>query len=389
MKNKLLLLVVILVSAVSGRAEAKISNLQKLFVFGDSLTDTGNSMILTEDYGHKNPLPAGYPPFWPPQPPYWVGRSSNGPVAPEYLWQAFHPGSPGPGASLAGGTNYAINGSTTGLENFNTISPGVLPAFRPAYAQFGAAWQLAQFRSKAPVFDPASSLFLVWLFPNDLLYWFNTGFMTPGTVTGAPGSVGDVSSLIGNGITNIAQTIGTLASSGATQFLVPNMPDLSRTPLFLNAPAVQRDQLSAITDVFNQALDQRLIQLEGRLQQSQQSISIDIFDTEALFDAVLDDPQAYGFSSTQQPCLSRVNDVVTVCADPDISFFWDDFHPTTAAHALFGQRFAEAVAAPVPGPLPVFGAAVAFAWSRRLRRRVRCSAIRPFNAAPQLPRNQP
>ena len=45
-------------------------------------------------------------------------------------------------------------------------------------------------------------------------------------------------------------------------------------------------------------------------------------------------------------------------------------HPRTA----YGLRDVGAVQASVPGPLPVLGGAVAFGWSRRLRRRIRQGA---------------
>ncbi len=370
--KKLLLFILVFTSVVVGdRAEAKVSRLQNLFVFGDSLSDTGNSRIVTKNYGQTNNLQPGYPLFWPPDPPYSMGRSTNGLVAPEYLWQAFNPGSQGPVASVVGGTNYAINGSTTGLENFNSISPGVLTDFHPAYNKLGAAWQLQEFAKRQPSFSPDSSLFMVWLFPNDLLYWFNSPLKTPGTVTGGEGKVDDVSGLIVNGISNIAGTVGTLASFGATQFLVPNMPDLSRTPLFLDLPKQQRDDISNITDGFNDGLELTLNQLENSLKLENPLTEIITFDTESLFDTVLDDPSAYGFNNVEDPCFTRVETVVFVCDAPDSSFFWDDFHPTTAAHQLFGQRFAAAVASPVPGPLSVLGVTTAFAWSRRLRRRLR------------------
>ncbi len=232
---------------VGDRAAAKVSVLHKLIVFGDSLSDTGNSRIVTEAYGQTR-IPQATPaccgrPGWfsilmPTSFSYDMGRCSNGPVAPEYRWEAFNQGSLGPQASLIGGTNSAITGSTTGLENFNSISPGVLSDFQPAYDQLGASWPCQEFVCAAPGFDPATSLFMVWLFPNDLLYWFSSGFMAPGTVIGAGGTIGSVSSLITNGIDNIATTIGTLASFAATQILVPNMPDLSLTTLFLEAPEV-------------------------------------------------------------------------------------------------------------------------------------------------------
>jgi len=89
-------------------AAAALTTLSNLFVFGDSLSDGGNSGLLTQ----SPVLPTGFPP-----PPYAGGRYSNGPVAVEYLWQSYHPGSTSFTPSLAGGTNYALGGATTGLDN--------------------------------------------------------------------------------------------------------------------------------------------------------------------------------------------------------------------------------------------------------------------------------
>lgn len=98
-KRKKVLLGVFVIGSflVGDRAAAKVSVLHNLFVFGDSLTDTRNSRIVTEADGQANTLPAGYPSSWPPEPLYFMGRRTNGLVAPEYLWEAFNPGSPGPG----------------------------------------------------------------------------------------------------------------------------------------------------------------------------------------------------------------------------------------------------------------------------------------------------
>ena len=49
--------------------------------------------------------------------------------------------------SLAGGTNFAIGGSTTGLESFNEITDSVPDELHPAYAEHSAAWQLEQFQA--------------------------------------------------------------------------------------------------------------------------------------------------------------------------------------------------------------------------------------------------
>jgi phospholipase/lecithinase/hemolysin len=87
-------------------ARAGVASLSNLFVFGDSLSDSGNAGVLTG--GNFTPLP------------YVGNRASNGPVAVEYLWQIFNPGNNGfkPSLSVGGaGTNYSILGATTGKKN--------------------------------------------------------------------------------------------------------------------------------------------------------------------------------------------------------------------------------------------------------------------------------
>ncbi len=108
-------------------------------------------------------------------------------------------------------------------------------ALKPAYFQKSNAWQLSTYASQSPVFDPATSLFVVWLFPNDVFYADKTG-MLPGVVPGSPGGA----NLVANGIANILTTVQTLALGGAQHFLVPNMPDLGMTPDFLNTPGCAR-----------------------------------------------------------------------------------------------------------------------------------------------------
>jgi phospholipase/lecithinase/hemolysin len=84
-------------------ARAGVPSLSNLFVFGDSLSDSGNAGPLTG--GAYTPAP------------YVGNRVSNGPVAVEYLWQTFNPGNTDFKPSLKGGTNYSIIGATTGLKN--------------------------------------------------------------------------------------------------------------------------------------------------------------------------------------------------------------------------------------------------------------------------------
>ncbi len=92
-------------------ARAELLTISDMFVFGDSLSDGGNSGLLTQ-------AAAGV--VFPPA-PYAGGRYSNGPTAVERLWNLYNTDG-GLRPSLAGGTNFAIGGSTTGLESFNEIN---------------------------------------------------------------------------------------------------------------------------------------------------------------------------------------------------------------------------------------------------------------------------
>jgi phospholipase/lecithinase/hemolysin len=220
-RASLVVLVLATLSGLTAPAAASLMQLTSLFVFGDNFSDAGNSGLRSQQY-------AGSPSAVFPPPPYYNGQYSNGPVAVQQLWNLYNPANPGGFTpSLAGGTDYAIGGSTTGLQNYNAVNPSVPPLLQPAYAQYGAAWQLQQFDVQNPAFDPATSLFVVWLFPNDVFYAVQTGTL-PGVVPGSPGDA----NLVGNGIANIMTTIRTLALDGAQHFLVPNVPDLAETPAF-------------------------------------------------------------------------------------------------------------------------------------------------------------
>ena len=101
-------------------AGAALLQLSSLFVIGDSLSDGGNSGLRTQQFTGDPAV------IWPPPPFYYNGQYSNGPVAVEYLWNSYNPGNPGRfRPSLAGGTNFAIGGSTSGLENYNSVRPSI------------------------------------------------------------------------------------------------------------------------------------------------------------------------------------------------------------------------------------------------------------------------
>ena len=348
-------------------AKARISSLSNLFSFGDSLSDSGNSKSVSQSAKGFTFPPA----------PYDDGRFSNGPVAVEYLWQIFNPGSTAFKNSLSPGsqgTNYAIAGSSSGLQNNLELNPAVISAgLSTAYNEKGNAWQLKGFEDQNKTFDPDTSLFTVWFFPNDLL-WYNSTLPNslPGTYTGNQGPniappIG-YDFVVGNAINNIVGTITKLADSyGARHFLVPNSPLIGSTPEFAGTP--QQVGLNQISAGFNSLLQTNL----NLLSSQRPDLDIIQFQTDDLQLEILNNPSLFGFTDVTTRCISNMSCVTNSGGAAKDWFYWDGTHPTTTGHHIFAQRIYQDVYQPAPGPLPLIGVAAGFGWSRQLRRRIKSS----------------
>ncbi len=324
-------------------AQARLTTLSNLFVFGDSLSDVGNAGALSGGV---------YPPS-----PYVGNRYSNGEVAVEYLWRAFNPSGPPLKASAQGGTNFAIGGSTTGKENNLEFAANPGPPLNAAFANKGNASQLIQFGSRS--FDADTSLFTIWLFPNDVFFYSNSGGTSAGTYDNIDGtnvgfSLAQVPDLA---VSNIVGSIENLANKGAKHFLIANSPNLSQVPALLGSPG-----MAFLSNDFNTKLANAITSLAA----NKPELDLTLFHVDQTLNAIISNPGSYGFSNVNQSCLGGPLGL-TPCATPGEYVFWDGFHPTTKAHAVLGQQMANAV----PGPLPVLGGLAGLGWSRRLRRRLR------------------
>jgi len=176
-----------------------------VFVYGDSLSDLGNIYRVSM---HTIPQ----------SPPYYMGRFSNGPLTVEYLSNTLH-------TPL---TSFAWGGATTGIGNSGDggsqtmVGSMGLPGME--LQVLGSLSAIAPFAS--------SSLFVVWGGPDDLL--------TSGTVT--------------HGITDVMTMVGELQAVGATHILVPGMPDMGLTPLYIGLGGMQQANATAFSYAFDQAL---------------------------------------------------------------------------------------------------------------------------------------
>lgn len=356
---------IVSLSLSAGGAFAGVPSLSNLFVFGDSFSDSGNAYAISG--GRVMPSP-----------PYNGGRFTNGPVTVEHLWQAFNPGDTSFKASENGGTNYAVGGSTTGRENFLSwfLWEQGLPnsLLSPSFRHTGNAWQLSKFKSAKPAFDPSTSLFAVWLFPNDIFTEFlpSNNFQGVGTYNGNPSPNG-VENIVPTAVANVIGSIEELASEGARHFLVPNTPNLGKLPFFSGSPA--QAEATALSLEFNTLLDKEL----AKLSSTRQDLDIISFKTEDFFNAVMSNPALYGISNATEACYNEAVSPIP-CATPETYLYWDTVHPTTSVQLLLSQRMYEATReftkASVPGPLPGLGAVTALGWSRSLRSRLRLRSRR-------------
>src|SRR6476620_8616626 len=105
-------LAVLLVIASRPASAQVVPPYDSLFVFGDSLADNGNDLLLSTALGADPPAP----PSASPHNTYYRGRFSNGPVAFEYLWQLLSGAAPGSARGLKPFLSAPIFGSTGAVD---------------------------------------------------------------------------------------------------------------------------------------------------------------------------------------------------------------------------------------------------------------------------------
>ncbi|MGB6300045.1 MAG: SGNH/GDSL hydrolase family protein [Rivularia sp. (in: cyanobacteria)] len=290
--------------------KAMASNFSQFYVFGDSLSDTGNLFNATG--GLVNPETA-----IPPSPPYAPGRFSNGDIWVDFVGNeigltptTFIP----PQTNIpTDGVNFAVSGSSSGSNNAldpDSGLPGVL-------GQVGLFTQNLQ-QNNQPA-DP-NALYTVWGGANDYLF---SGVTDPNQT-----------------VSNLSDAIGTLTQAGAKNIAVFNLPDLGQLPSAIASNT--EAQLTQLTLAHNALLEQALDGFDGN-----SNVNIIPVDVNSVFNQVVANPEEFGFS--QDPASSCVvgvvGDIIDDCQnpkgiafsesiDPNEFIFFDTFHPTSKTHRL-------------------------------------------------------
>lgn len=286
-------------------------------VFGDSLSDTGNDLILTTT---MFVVPA-IPPSRSPHRSYYDGRFSNGPVAIEMLWRQLSGDARArvmPSLNLLSfssrrAVSYAFGGSGSGgMTQIPNAFP--VPGLQVQVQVYGAS--LFGFGADR------LALHVVWTGANDYLLY---GATNPATVVG-----------------NIETGLRHLYTFGARHFLVPNLPDLGTTPLAQAQGAAAA--LSQLTVGHNAALASMVARLQARYRDARFTL-VDLHtflnQLAAQQQIQLSPPALEILAPGTSACLldnpRNCRDVPLNAALPPLAY-WDVIHPTTAVHGLMAQE---------------------------------------------------
>ncbi|MBW4650177.1 MAG: SGNH/GDSL hydrolase family protein [Kastovskya adunca ATA6-11-RM4] len=306
--------------------KANAATFNQLFVFGDSVSDTGNVSNSTGG-------------LVPPSPFYFNGRFSNGPVWVDYLAEALGiiPApdlDPIPAGAVSGSTNFAFGGATTGSDNT------ILPQLPGLTQQIGLYSQLAPFITQ-PDKNP---LYILFAGANDYLPTESqtfTPFQTPN-----------------QSIANLSFALDSLINSGAENIMLVNLPNLGELPLTANTPQAQR--LNKLTQKHNSRLN-------GLASKFASEANIFSLDVNSLFSNAVANPSEFGLTNVTDSCL------FTLCQNPQQYLFWDNIHPTTATHQIIANSALERLQAEpqksVPEPAAVLGLVVVGALGTTAKRK--------------------
>ena len=296
----ILILVTLFVSTMTNAA-----TLNKLVVFGDSLSDNGN---LYEYMKRELPL----------SPPYYKGRFTNGPVWVELLINQYYPNS-----GKAHLLDYAFGGAGVSETDEDDVDDVLFTLSREIDGY------LLSHQDKAD----DTSLYVVWMGANNYL--------------AIPEDADEAVAVVMSGIKRQLQR---LVQKGAKHIMVVNVPDLGRTPAAKDFDAV--DLLTTLSIKHNVALNN----IVSEMKQIEPSVQWLYFDVNDVMNELLTYPERHGLTNTVDTCyeeminkpseksiLKMVSSVqlrtsVDACSG---YLFFDPVHPSEPAHVYMAEKTRE------------------------------------------------
>ena len=303
----ILLVCMFLFAGLSAEVFAQ-SSYDRVYIFGDSLSDSGNVYALT---GQTSRAPYDIIPSY----PYVIGghHFSNGKTWAERLAQALKDNDGGKASRDEPGKNgnYA-HGGARARSGSGSAAPSSSMQIAMFMGDYGSA--------------TSGALYVLQFGGNDL---------RDALVAGAT-DASAVLPILQGAIGELAVNIQTLYLAGARHFLVANAPNIG------HAPAVQMGGAGGVASYlvgqYNLGFEMALSQLDAL-----PGINIRRFDMGGFIDEVVTDPGAFGLSNTTSTCLFFFADTEAQCSNPQEYLFWDGIHPTSAAHEALAERALESL----------------------------------------------
>lgn len=322
--RKVVAFVSLLVTAFTANAEG-YSN---IYVFGDSLSDTGNLQAVAQD-------------------PSIPARFTNGPVAAEVIASAFGLTLSNSyhllGGALPFGNNYAIAGAKSVDDDGDESTPDInLPTQVNAFLQIhgGVA--------------PADALYIVLIGGNDIraARGIQAAGLLADSATDRKAARKAANESIKTAVESEKNQIMKLIASGATNILVINAPDIGAIPetdlvsgqLLASADTRSEQRKAArlpeITSKLSAKYNQKLARKIGQIER-QSGVDIVAYDLLAFLTEQIDAADDFGYTNVDDACVyvfSQAGAINPECSVPSAAgfLFWDEIHPTTKAHQSAG-----------------------------------------------------
>lgn len=266
----------------SNDSAVESEKINKIVSFGDSLSDTGNVFGASQFR-------------FPDRSSWFLGHFSNGFVWTEYLARAKN----------LPVYNWAVGGSG-GQSQFFLLS-GINDQIK----------SYLQYMDETENYNPSNTLFTLEFGLNDFMQFGRSA-----------ANVKD----------DFAEALVSLINSGAKNFLLITLPDVT------NAPKFQYSSHAEVEFIRSKILDMNTFIQEQVNYYTGLGYNMTLFDTYELFERVISNPTPYGFDNATESCLSLSSfslseyfywhslreECVRIGSDKFV--FWDSLHPTTAVH---------------------------------------------------------
>ncbi len=273
----------------------------RIFTFGDSFSDPGNTFAVTGETSH--------PPFEPiPRAAYGVGghHFHNGRTWIEYLAQDM---------GLTNWAKPAFRDPVFGNYAFAYARARPVSPVPPSFAVQVQAWNAAGNCTDGTMDD---TLFVVQFGGNDLV---------DALTAAAQGE--DPMAVIFDANYHIGLNIQALVDCGARNFLIANVPDAGAAP---GVPLPAKPIATGLAMAFNQILQMNVV--NALVADGLNVSTIDFFGITTM---VTTNPELFGYTNITEPCLTFGVTQGAFCKNRDEYLFWDVLHPTKRLHALIAE----------------------------------------------------